>query len=101
MEQELIPVRLYCNKCGNMFCQIHPIGKWFNVDAELLGCTRRVDENLAAQYDHIKDEVLPFLHMNKNIEHNDEIYNELESIENKIYAAPLGVVLDEKGKVKK
>ncbi len=38
--------------------------------------------------------------MNKNIEHNNEIYDELESIENKIYAAPLGVVLDEKVKLK-
>lgn len=84
-----------------MLCKIHPIGRWVNTDAELLGCTRGVNEDLAAQYGHMKYEVLPFLHMNKNIEYNNEIYNELESIENKIYAAPLGVVLDEKGKVKK
>lgn len=84
-----------------MLCGVHPIGRWINIDAELLGCTRGVDEDLAAQYDHMKDEVLPFLHMNKNIEYNNEIYDELESIENKIYAAPLGVVLDEKGKAKK
>lgn len=84
-----------------MLCGVHPIGRWINIDAELLGCTRGVDEDLAAQYDHMKDEVLPFLYMNKNTEHNNEIYDELESIENKIYAAPLGVVLDEKGKAKK
>ena len=84
-----------------MLCGVHPIGRWINTDAELLGCTRGVDEDLAAQYDHMKDEVLPFLHMNKNTEHNNEIYDELESIENKIYAAPLGVVLDETGKAKK
>lgn len=99
MEQELIPVRLYCNKCGNMLCKIHPIGKWFDVDAELLGCTRRVDENLAAQYEHMTEEVIPFLHMNKS--NSQDRLSELEDIENQIYTSPLGVVYDEKGKVKK
>lgn len=84
-----------------MLCKIHPIGQWFNTDAELLGCTRGVDEDLAAQYEHIKEEVIPFLHiMDKNKQELD-IYNELEEVENKIYAAPLGTILDEKGKAKK
>lgn len=84
-----------------MLCKIHPIGQWFNTDAELLGCTRGVDEDLAAQYEHIKDEVVPFLHIIDKEERKQNIFNELEQVENKIYAAPLGVVLDEKGKAKK
>lgn len=84
-----------------MLCSVHPIGRWINTDAELLGCTRGVDEDLAAQYEHIKNEVVPFLHMTDSTEQKDKIYNELETVENQIYAAPLGVVLDEKGKAKK
>lgn len=100
MDEELTYIRLYCNKCGNMLCGVHPIGSWVDTDAELLGCTRGIQEDLAAQYAHIKDEVIPFLSP-KNIAQKEKAYNELESVEQQIYSAPLGVVLDEKGKAKK
>ena len=101
MDAELTYVRLYCNTCGNMSCVSCPIGSWINRDAELIGCTRGVDGDLAAQYEHIKNEVIPFLHITDNTEQKDKVYNELETVENKIYGAPLGVILDEKGKAKK
>lgn len=95
---DLIFVRLYCNKCENQECKTRPIGRWINVDAEELGCTKGVSEDLAAKYWHLIDETLPFLAANKNQEYKREIYKETEDVLKNIYAGQAGCLYDEKGK---
>lgn len=98
MDEELVYIRLFCKNCENFDCKIHPIGRWFNTDAEL-GCTKGISETLAAQYYHLNQEVMPFMYINKsNQDVINKNYMELVNIENQIYQAPFGVMFDEKGK---
>lgn len=98
MDEELVYIRLFCKDCENFDCKIHPIGRWFNTDAEL-GCTKGISETLAAQYAHINEEIMPFIYINHTDQNTiNKTYQELINIEEQIYKAPFGVMFDEKGK---
>lgn len=91
MEDDYRYITLRCRHCGNMDCELYPIGSYIVEDE---GCTRRVDDTEAEQWDHITKEVVPFLILQKN--------PDVEPIEDffaAIYQKPIGQKLDKYGKV--
>lgn len=95
MEEEII-ITLKCTDCDNTECKYN--SKWIHQDSNN-GCTRRLDEETAAQYFHYLEEIIPFMYSNTKSEYQKRIYNEiLDFLYNSIYVAPLGQIIRDKHK---
>lgn len=81
-------VTLRCQTCDNIDC---PIARLYVPYDSLEGCTREVTEDLAAQYTHAIEEVLPFAKTSSQ-------FDSVEQTLNEIYQSSIGRKLDAKGK---
>lgn len=90
-------ITLHCYDCDNAQCSICPCGTYVAED-NLRGCTRKVSEDDYARYDHYINEVLPFLHLDKNKESISRTYNEVLEFLYYIYSQPLGQKLGKSGR---
>lgn len=93
---ELITLR--CKDCENTDCSLVPCGKWI-AENSLEGCTRFVSELESVQFNHYINEVVPFLHLNKNKEASARTYNEIIDFLSSIYNKPVGNRLGKSGKI--
>ena len=67
-------VSLHCHECDNDSCPLCRIGEYVPEESRQ-GCTRKLNDDTYAEYEHINNEILPFLSlgMYKNeIERVDE-----------------------------
>ena len=88
-------VRLKCSKCDNADC---PYAR-FIVDADSEeGCTREVSEEVSEEFQHYMNEVLPFVRTMKTYAAKANKLDEIYGFLNKIYAAPVGRLLNAQGK---
>lgn len=81
-------ITLRCQTCDNIDC---PIARLYVPYDSLEGCTREVTEDLAAQYTHAIEEVLPFAKTSSQ-------FDSVEQTLNEIYQSSIGRKLDAKGK---
>lgn len=81
-------VTLRCQTCDNIDC---PIARLYVPYDSLEGCTREVTEDLAAQYTHAIEEVLPFAKTSSQ-------FDSVEQTLNEVYQSSIGRKLDAKGK---
>ena len=81
-------VTLRCQKCDNIDC---PIARLYVPYDSLEGCTREVSEDLAAQYTHAIEEVLPFAKTSSQ-------FDSIERTLNEVYQSNIGRKLDARGK---
>lgn len=81
-------VTLRCQTCDNIDC---PIARLYVPYDSLEGCTREVTEDLAAQYTHAIEEVLPFAKTSSQ-------FDSVEQTLSEIYQSNIGRKLDAKGK---
>lgn len=81
-------VTLRCQTCDNIDC---PIARLYVPYDSLEGCTREVTEDLAAQYIHAIEEVLPFAKTSSQ-------FDSVEQTLSEIYQSNIGRKLDAKGK---
>ncbi len=93
-------ITLRCRECENMNCVLCPLGSWIN-DSSLKGCTRVISEDDYIHYEHMSNEVMPFLKMNNNQEYKKEAYKEYISLLQKIYTCPIGANISNNGKLMK
>ena len=96
MDQDQVILKLTCAICDNPECKVGP--KYVPADS-LVGCIRRVPEEVYEQYIHYTKEVIPFWHLYKPNFVNEsyfEIYNFLQEIYKKY---PIINKVDKKGKV--
>lgn len=84
-------VTLRCQTCDNIDC---PIARLYVPYDSLEGCTREVTEDLAAQYTHAIEEVLPFAKTSSQ-------FDSVEQTLNEIYQSSIGRKLDAKGKAQR
>ena len=56
-EKEDVYIKLNCRDCDFVECCIHPCGRAI-IGKE--GCTRKVSEEIAAQFYHYIEEIIPF-----------------------------------------
>lgn len=89
-------ITLRCIDCENTTCTMCPTRTYVGIDS-LRGCTRKVSEEISEQYYHYINEVIPFLHLQKNI--SNDIYIEIYSLLDKIYTCPLGQKIGNNGKI--
>jgi hypothetical protein len=80
-------VRLYCQDCECTNCTCGP--RWYPYDGEA-GCTRKVPEELAIEYFHYTNEVMPFLYLDTKREYQTREYKNYIALLDKLYSAPLG-----------
>lgn len=85
-------LNLNCYKCDNVDCELCPLFSWIE-DESLQGCTREVDEDLYAYYEHEINENLPFASLGQQID-----FNKIDNLQNEIYHHKIGTLLDKKGK---
>ena len=84
-------VTLRCQKCDKVDCDIARLYVPYD---SLEGCTRVVDDELAARFRHAVDEVIPFMSIRRSEQEREDAERCLDSV----YKAPVGRVLDAKGK---
>lgn len=84
-------VTLRCQKCDKVDCDIARLYVPYD---SLEGCTRVVDDELAARFHHAVDEVIPFMSMRRSEQEREDAERCLDLV----YKAPVGRVLDAKGK---
>lgn len=87
-------VDFHCCDCDNDTCLLCPLGSYVPQDSGQ-GCTRKMDEDLYAEYSHLKDEVLPFIPLGQykcNFEEFDRVNNFIFN------RCKIGTVLDIQGK---
>lgn len=92
-------IRLKCIDCENILCGL--ANRYILADSEE-GCTRIVDEDVAARYHHYLFEKWPqMLSSNYPREHISKTYGEIiRFLDEEIYAAPVGQKLNRFGKIK-
>lgn len=88
-------VKLQCRTCDNIDCQL---GRKVIPEDSLEGCTREVSEDLAAQYYHATEEVLPFVLLGKNPDSSWKKLEEITRIQEQVYQQKIGSLLDSKAK---
>lgn len=88
-------IKLQCRTCDNIDCQL---GRKVIPEDSLEGCTREVSEDLAAQYYHATEEVLPFVLLGKNPDSSWEKLEEITRIQEQVYQQKIGSLLDSKAK---
>lgn len=88
-------ITLRCTKCGNMDCAY--ARKYIPEDSRE-GCTREVSEEMAEKFIHDTQELLPFLRTRHRTESTDRSFLLIEKDFESIYSAPLGRLIDPKGK---
>lgn len=93
-------ITLKCSECENGECRLCPLGSWIK-DGSKRGCTRIISEDEYIQYEHMNNEVIPFLKLNNNIEYKKEAYKEFISLLDIIYTRPIGAKIAANGKVMK
>lgn len=81
-------VTLRCQKCDNLSC---PIARAYVPYDSLEGCTRQVTDDLAAQFHHAVEEVLPFARTAAQ-------FGYIEKTLNEVYQSCIGRRLDSRGK---
>ena len=81
-------VTLRCQTCDNIDC---PIARLYVPYDSLEGCTREISEDLAAQYTHAIEEVLPFAKTSSQ-------FDSVERTLNEVYQSNIGRKLDVRGK---
>lgn len=87
-------VDFHCCDCDNDTCFLCPLGRYVPQDSRQ-GCTRKMDEDLYAQYEHLSQEVLPFMSLGQY----KGDYKEFDEVNNFVFTrCPIGTVLDDKGK---
>lgn len=95
-QEEQVILKLTCATCDNPNCKVGP--KYAPAES-LMGCTRRVPENIYEQYIHYMKEVIPFWHLYK-LDFINKSYFEIYDFLQKIYKNyPIEHKLDKKGKV--
>lgn len=94
---DLCFVTLRCKDCENDECSLCLQGTWISEDS-LQGCTRKVTEEEKVKFTHYQEEVVPFLHLNKNKNSERSIYKEVISFLQDIYSKPIGTKLSKRGK---
>ena len=75
-------IKLQCRTCDNIDCQL---GRKVIPEDSLEGCTREVSEDLAAQYYHATEEVLPFVLLGKNPDSSWEKLEEITRVQEQVY----------------
>lgn len=88
-------IKLQCRTCDNIDCEL---GRKVIPEDSLEGCTREVSEDLAAQYYHATEEVLPFVLLGKNPETSWGKLEEISCIQEQVYQQKVGSLLDSKAK---
>lgn len=96
-EKEDVYLTLNCEDCDFIECGI----KLRNtIIRGKEGCTKKVSEEIAAQFYHYMEEVIPFWKLQTE-KYTRESYKEIiDFLYTKIYAAPIGQRLDPDGKVR-
>lgn len=81
-----------------MECKECPLGTYIP-EGSMRGCTRKVQEECKARFEHMHDEVMPFLNQ---LTYDDKIaaLQEAEDLELEACGSALGRYVDSKGKVK-
>lgn len=90
-------ITLRCRLCGHVAC---PYARKYIPEDSEEGCTRQVGEELAERFIHDTQEVLPFLPLRPRTQVTDSAFARIESDFEQIYQAPLGRLVDSKGKAK-
>lgn len=99
LEEDKIPLRLYCFNCDNCKCEISKYCECSSLDSKV-GCTRKVAEIDAEKYYHYMKEVIPFWTINSNQSLIQEQYNEIISfLEKNIYRQDFLNIYNNKGKI--
>jgi hypothetical protein len=89
-------VTLRCGKCGNMNCDICPIGTYIP-EGSKRGCTREVTEDINATYEYLMEEIK--YSDSSTTKYKDYLNTELESLYQNIYSCPISRKLDKNGKI--
>lgn len=87
-------ISLHCHECDNDSCLLCCIGEYVPEESRR-GCTRKLDDDTYAEYEHINNEILPFLSLGM---YKNEIERVDEFLKYVYKRCPIGTVLDEKGK---
>ena len=86
-------VNLYCNHCDNADCELRKLGS-ANPIEWLIGCTRDLSEEDYIEFEHIYNEVLPFISKGQ---YKDEYLN-IDQFNKKLFNAKIGTKLYINGK---
>lgn len=80
-----------------MECEGCPLGTYVP-EGSLRGCTRKASNDDIAKFEHLHDEVMPFIWQ---LAHEDRMaaLQEMEAVEDGICGSELGRYVDSKGKV--
>ena len=96
MEDDIVYLTLQCRDCEIDRCIYCPKGTYLKGKE---GCTRKVSEDIAAQFNHYNQEVRPFWKQ-YSLKQVKKSYKEiLDFLFKEIYAAPIGQKLDKYGKI--
>lgn len=87
-------VSLHCHECDNDSCPLCRIGEYVPEESGQ-GCTRKLDDDTYAEYEHINNEILPFLSLGMYKNETERVDEFLKYVYKR---CPIGTVLDEKGK---
>lgn len=97
-EKEDIYLKLSCKNCDFVECGIKLRNQIIKGKE---GCTRKVSEEVADQFYHYTQEIIPFWKL-YNEKYIQESYKEIiDFLYQKVYAAPIGQRLDPDGKIRK
>ena len=94
--EDLIPLRLYCWNCDAAECEY---ARKYSYQDSLYGCTRWVSEEVAAQYIHYREEVIPYWPQYSSDWVNDSYFEIYNFLQNQIYNQPLAAKFDNKGEI--
>ena len=87
-------INLQCKNCENIKCPIETLA-W--IDKE--GCSREISEEVAEQYEHYINEIIPFWKLKSNSAIDKEYNKILDFLYTYIYKAPIGQKIDKDGKI--
>ena len=96
MEEEKVFVSLQCRDCELDICVFCPNGSYIYGKE---GCTRKVDEDIAAEFHYYTEEVIPFWRTYTPQQAKQSYKDYISFLFEKIYSAPIGQKLDRRGKV--
>lgn len=85
-------ITLRCQKCDNVDC---PIARAYVPYESNEGCTREVSQETYERWQHLMIETLPFLSLRRI---TNQVYADIDSLENEVYSSKLGRKLDYNGK---
>ena len=96
-QKDKVFIKLNCHDCDKIDCGI---AKKLVPFESKEGCTRKVSEEVAAQFQHYMEEIIPFW-PEYDQQYVQQSYQEIINfLEKEIYSAPIGQRLDPEGKVR-